>query len=166
LNKINQDLYHSGLIDSFLQSLDNSWLRIEKEFFSRILKITGKELSGSYIAYVTTLGICPYNPKENWFMVSLYYNLPKALSTLGHELMHLHFHEHYFHEIEKQIGLEKTHNLREALTVLLNLEFQDLWFIKDEGYAEHKELREFISEEWTKEKDFNKLLEKCVEYLS
>ena len=55
--------------------------------------------------------------------------------------------------------------LKEALTVLLNLEFKDLWFIEDEGYKKHKELREFIAQEWKKEKDFEKLLKKCVKYL-
>ena len=79
--------------------------------------------------------------------------------------MHLYFHRFYWKNIEKEIGKEKTGDLKEALTVLLNLEFKDLWFVEDEGYEEHKELREFITQEWKNNKDFEKLLEKCVEYL-
>jgi len=51
------------------------------------------------------------------------------------------------------------------LTILLNLEFKDLWFVEDRGYDVHKELRNFISDEWKKEKDFEKLLDKCILYL-
>ena len=74
-------------------------------------------------------------------------------------------HKIYWDKIESQIGKDKTGDLKEALTVLLNLEFKDLWFVEDKGYESHKELRDFILEEWKKEKDFEKLLEKCIKFL-
>jgi len=49
---------------------------------------------------------------------------------------------------------------------LLNLEFKDLWFVKDCGYKSHRELRKFISDKWKEEKDFEKLLNSCVVYLN
>ncbi len=79
--------------------------------------------------------------------------------------MHLYFHKFYWKKVESQIGKEKTSDLKEALTILLNAEFKDLWFFKDEGYKVHKNLREFILSELEKEKDFEKLLEKCINYL-
>ncbi len=79
--------------------------------------------------------------------------------------MHLYFHKFYWDSVEKKLGKEKTSDLKEALTVLLNLEFKDLWFVEDKGYESHKELRNFIMEKWKEEKDFEKLLEKCVEYI-
>ena len=60
--------------------------------------------------------------------------------------MHFHFFEHYWDGIEKQIGINKTDDLKESLTVLLNLEFKDLWFKFDQGYPNHQELRKFISD--------------------
>ncbi|VVB79684.1 Uncharacterised protein [uncultured archaeon] len=162
LRNLNKKLYDSGLIDNFNNALGKSWKKVEKDFFIRLKKLTGKELRGNFKAYTTSIGICPYNYKERWFMVSVFYSLPKAMSSLGHELLHIHFHDYYFADIEKKIGTEKTHDLREALTVLLNLEFKDLLFGFDDGYEVHKELREFISFEWSKNKDFDMLLEKCV----
>ena len=41
-----------------------------------------------------------------------------------------------------------------------------LWMVEDIGYPAHKELRDFISRTWKKEKDFEGLLKKCVEHLS
>jgi hypothetical protein len=81
--------------------------------------------------------------------------------------MHLDFHNNNWEEIEKRIGKEKTEKLKEALTVLLNLEFRDLWFVKDKGKnsKEQQNLREFIKKEWLKNKNYKSLLEKCVIYL-
>jgi len=162
IEKINQTIYNSGLIENFIDALKKSWNKVEKEFFIRLEKITGKKFNGDANCFITTIGICPYNPEERWFMDSLLYNLPKAVVSIGHELLHIHFHDYYFKDIEKQIGKDKTHDLREALTVLLNLEFKDILIGFDEGYEQHKELRNFIAQEWNQEKNFDKLLEKCT----
>ena len=65
------------------------------------------------------------------------------------------------------ISLTALHHadLKEALTVLLNLEFKDILLAYDEGYGMHKELRDFISEEWKRKQDFNSLIDRCIEYL-
>ncbi len=128
-------------------------------------KLMKKRFGGEVSAYLTTVGICPYDPDEPSFMFSLFYSLPNCLQTCGHEIMHLYFHKFYWDKIEKEVGEEKTADLKEASTILLNLEFKDLWFAEDRGYESHKELRQFIAEEWKKEKDFEKLLDKCVKYL-
>jgi hypothetical protein len=79
--------------------------------------------------------------------------------------MHLYFHEFYWKDVEKKIGSKKTGDLKESLTVLLNSEFKDLFISPDLGYEEHKELRNFILKSWKEEKDFEKLLDKGVDYL-
>lgn len=162
IKNINKTIYDSGLIENFTESLKNSWSKIEGEFFRRLEEITGKSFNGDTSCFITTIGTCPYNPLERWFMSSILYSLPRAMVSIGHELLHIHFHDHYFEFIEKRIGSDKTHDLREALTVLLNLEFRDLLIGFDEGYEQHRELREFIILEWQNERDFDKLLEKCI----
>jgi len=117
------------------------------------------------IAYLTTSGICPYDPKEPSFMFSFAYSFPSCFRACGHEIMHLYFHEFYWGLVEDKIGKDKTGDLKEALSVLLNEEFKDLWFDTDYGYEPHKKLREFIVKEWKKEPDFDVLLNKCVAYL-
>ena len=158
-------LHNPKIININLKAVEETWNVIEEEFFRRMNKIMKNEWNEEIIGYLTTLGICPYDHNEPSFMFSLFYSLPKILQTCGHEIMHLYFHKFYWFDVEKQIGKEKTADLKEALTVLLNIEFKDLWFVEDNGYDSHKELRKFISEEWKKEKDFKQLLEKCISYL-
>jgi len=159
-------LQNSNLISLEINSLKNSWRNIEQEFFKRMNKLMKNNFDKDIIAYLTTLGICPYDPDEPSFMFSLFYSLPHQLQTCGHEIMHLYFHKFYWNKIEFKIGKERTGDLKEALTVLLNVEFRGLWFAEDCGYESHRDLRNFILEEWKKEKDFEKLLEKCVDYIN
>lgn len=165
LSKTLSKLQNSKILSINLESLEKAWRGIEKEFFKRMNKLMKNKFDKNITAYLTTVGICPYDPNEPSFMFSLFYSLPKSLNTCGHEIMHIYFHKFYWDKIEKKIGKEKTADLKEALTVLLNLEFKDLWFSNDDGYSQHKELRKFIEEKWKEEKDFKKLLEKCINYL-
>ena len=158
-------LQNSKIIKINIKSVEEAWRDIEERFFKRMNKIMKNEFKKNIFAYLTTLGICPYDSNEPSFMFSLFYPLPKALQTCGHEIMHLYFHRFYWDKVEKQIGKEKTADLKEALTVLLNLEFKDLWFVEDRGYESHQKLREFIKEKWEEEKDFEKLLDKCIKHL-
>ncbi|MFA4953464.1 MAG: hypothetical protein WC584_04540 [Candidatus Pacearchaeota archaeon] len=166
LEKIIKKVYESGLIEIFIYAVQKSWNKINDEFFKRLEKLMKKPIDKKFFTgYITTIGRCPYDYGNNYFMVSLFFSLPQALETTAHEIMHIHFHEYYWKNVEKKIGKEKTGDLKEALTVLLNLEFYDLWFSVDKGYEKHQELRKFIEEEWKKEKDFDILLEKCINYL-
>jgi hypothetical protein len=160
-------VHNSKLIDYFAEGVEKSWKLIEKEYFKRLNKITGKKILAKDITvYITTAGRCPYDGKDyEWFFVNYFSSFAYVLVTCGHELMHFNFHQFFWKDIEQQIGKEKTSNLKEALTVLLNLEFNDLWFVEDRGYTLHQELREFITNQWKKQKDFDLLLNKCVEHL-
>lgn len=158
-------LQNSEIIKINIEEVSRAWRVIEEEFFYRMNNLMKKKFDQDILAYLTTLGICPYNPDEPSFMFSLFYSLPMSLQTCGHEIMHLYFHKFYWDDVEVKIGKEKTGDLKEALTVLLNLEFKDLWFATDYGYESHKELRDFIIKKWKEEKDFEKLLEKCVHYI-
>jgi hypothetical protein len=158
-------LQDSKLLKLNLKVVEDAWKIIEKEFFKRMDNLMENKFDKDIKAYLTTVGICPYDTREPSFMFSLFYSLPHALKTCGHEIMHLYFHKFYWKGIEKKIGKEKTSDLKEALTVLLNLEFKDLWFVEDTGYKSHEGLRAFIEEKWKEEKDFKNLLEKCIKYL-
>lgn len=158
--------YDSPYVETFKKVMQELWDKIEVQFFDRMDSLMKKEYKKEIKSYITTLSICPYNPQEPSFMVSLFYPLQSALLTCGHEIMHLYFHEFFWDDVEKKLGQKKTGDLKEALTVLLNIEFIDLWLTKDSGYDEHKELREFISKTWKEEKDFETLLDKCVSFMN
>jgi hypothetical protein len=166
LEEVREEMYNSELLKIYLKSLNESWGSIEIEFFERMKKITGKDFTEPIKGFITTVGKCPYNPKENSFFICLFDNNFQAMKNIGHEIFHLIFHRYYWDEASQKLGNEKAHDLKEALTVLLNLEFNDLWFSEDEGYPAHKELREFISNQWKKERNWERLLDECVSYLS
>jgi len=149
------------------KDINRAWQMIEQEYVRRMEKMTGKPFCSDDIkGYLTTIDRCPYNSKDKTFMINAFAGVFYNLKTAGHEIFHLQFHEYFFDEMEKQLGNADTHYLKEALTVLLNIEFRDLWFVEDKGYKDHKSLREFIIKEWISvEKDFQKLLNSCVVYI-
>ena len=161
-----EKIYSSKIMLILLESINKAWKEINDEYFKRLEKIMKKPVyKNLFTGYLTLSNKCPYMLKEDAFYFNFFRSIMETLRTAGHEIMHLQFHNTYWKNIEKEIGNKKTHDLKEALTVLLNLEFRDLWFVEDNGYEIHKELRNFIADEWKKEKDFEILLQKCVEYL-
>ena len=168
IEKFCKPMHNSPLLPLIIESFQKSWNKINDEFFKILEKITGKPMPFNRITgYLTTQMRCPYDPREPSFMVSMFANIPYALKICAHELMHIHFHNIYWSKIEKQVGREKTADLKEALTVLLNLEFRNLWILKDKGKdnEDQQKLRTFIEKQWKKEPDFDILLEKCVDYI-
>ncbi len=159
-------IHNSELVPILLNAVNESWKLINNEFFKRLENIMKKSIyTNSFTGYLTFIPKCSYSLKENSFYFNFFSPLSGILQTAAHEIMHLQFHNTYWSKIEKQIGEGKTADLKEALTVLLNLEFKDLWFIQDNGYEIHQELRKFIVEEWKKEKDFENLINKCIAFL-
>ena len=166
LEKVMRKVYNSGLIEIFINALQEAWNKINHEFFFRLERVMKKPICASeFTCYITTIKRCPYNYKDYSFMVSLFFSLPQGLATIGHEIIHIQFHHTYWEKVEKEVGKKKTADLKEALTVLLNLEFNDLWFSIDCGYPQHEKLRKFIKEEWKVDKDFEILMDKCIKYL-
>lgn len=159
-------LYSSGIIEAFRIGVEKSWAGINQKYFSRLEKVTGRQIyTDSFTTYMTSVGRCPYNPEDNSFMISIKRPLLQCLRTSGHELMHLQFHHYFWEEISKKIGNAKAADLNESLTVLLNSEFRDLWMVEDTGYPTHQRLRGFIGRTWKEVNDFDLLLKKCVEYI-
>jgi len=150
---------HNKKLKLILKQFSEIWRIIEKEYFKRLIKITKRKIySNQFTAYLTTIDRCPYDTKENWFMVNLFSGGLRMCQTAGHELMHLQFHYYFEKDLIIKIGREKFGDLKEALTILLNEEFRDLWIVEDKGYEIHQELRKRISEQWKKNKDFDELI--------
>jgi hypothetical protein len=158
---------HDNRITSITARLFNeAWKEIAEEYFKRLEKIMKSPFCSKKVtAYLTTAGRFPYNPnkKNPSFYVGFFGSPASILHTAGHELMHIQFHNSKYWKIcEKEIGRKETMDLKEALTVLLNWEFHDLWIIQDNGYPNHVELRKSISLQWEKEKDFDKLIDNSI----
>jgi len=151
----------------FVLAVQKMWEKINNEYFMRLEKIMNKSFPfEEFVGILIHLNVCGYEPKSNLFQFSIRTPIGYSLLNTAHEIFHIYFCKYYEEKILDKLGEEKTHELREALTVILNLEFSDLWFpFKDRGYADHKKLRDFISDKWKKDKNFAKLLESCIDYL-
>jgi len=169
LLKTMSSLYSNLLVDEIVNAMNKSWAIVEKEYFKRLEKITKKKFPFKGVnAYLTTASRCPYNSdsKDPSFYFNFFGSIISEPHTAGHELMHIHLHNsEWWLNVEKELGNKKTHDLKEAMTELLNLEFRDLWIIDDLGYPNHQELRKFINKEWKKKKDFNLLTDKCIKWI-
>lgn len=169
LRKSMNYIHKNILIKITVRHFNEIWREIEKEYFKRLEKITKRKFQFKKVnAFLTTSPRYPYRP--DWrppaFYIGFFANIPHVLSAAGHEIMHIHLHNtDWWKKVEKEIGYDKTHELKEALTVLLNLEFRDLWFVTDQGYPVHQELRKFIEKQWKKEKDFDELTNKCIKWI-
>ena len=164
--EFNNNLYNSELPEKIAKSVNELWSSIENAFLYKLKEITSKDIfPGDVMGYLTSVSRCPYDPKKRTFMISLYSNPLAILQSSAHEIFHMQFHHYFFEEVEKKVGKEKAHDIKESVTVLLNLECKNILLVKDKGYESHKSLREHIEKIWLQKKDFNFLLNSCINYI-
>ena len=136
-----------------------------QDLVKAIEKITGKRIYTSKITvYFTLMNSCPYNPKDNSFMIAARRPMPKQLTILCHELLHLQFLAHYGdYCLSKGLSNKQLADLKEALTFLLNDKiFKNFYLAPDHGYAMHKQLRSKLKKIWDKNKKFKVFLDKAI----
>jgi hypothetical protein len=131
-------------ITDYQKSFDN----ISNEFQRVAEKVFGISLKDDITVYLTINTRCPYNIQENLFFVSL--SNKNNLHTAMHELWHFYTWYKFGFKEQERIGKEKYNEIKEALTVLLNIECSHLLpkGLKDEGYPQHQELRNKILKLW------------------
>jgi hypothetical protein len=141
--------------------LQEEWNKISNEFEKRAEKIFGVKVNDTISAYLTITGRFPYNLEQKLFFVSVLRN--SANSIAMHELWHFYTWHKFGQEQMIKLGPQKYNDLKEALTVLLNLECADLMNGEfDKGYTQHQELRKQITEYWLKNKNISGLWEYLV----
>lgn len=165
----NYQEFKEQIIKAEIRSLEAIW-RLKEELFFRILeKITTKPIyQKTFPCYFTTGFMCPYQTekKPNWFMVSIWKGIPFWITTICHEILHLQFIHYWQGEITDKIGKEKFEILKELLTFLLDEEeFDDIILSEDAGYPNHQKIRSQLAEFWSKNNDFQQLVDFGVKIL-
>ena len=165
IEKDPNEKYKKQVMNFEMQALEKSWRIVEKKYFKTLSEITQKPIfQDKFNCYFTTGLMCPYNEKENWFMVSMWSSIPTSITTICHEIMHLQFLKYYRKYLRKQ-GLknEQIEVLKESLTFLLNEpEFDGIILSEDRGYPEHIKFRKKLKNIWAKNKDFKNLIDEAV----
>lgn len=153
-NKIN--------IGECVEKFQKDWDSISGEYQKRAETIFGVSLPGDIVAYLTINSRCPYSIENNFFYVSA--QSLSARKTSMHELWHFYTWHAFGADWEEKIGKQKYNDLKEAITVLLNIECKDLMpeGIVDGGYPQHKELRDNILEYWAKDRNMINLWKNLV----
>lgn len=149
----NKELMNKIVVDVqniFDLKLDESCRRME-------LVTKRKLYKNDFICFLTTFPRCPYSLENGyiWFYINL--SKEKCIDVFLHELLHFQFIYYFKNKVD--LSEKDFDYLKEAMTVILNLEFEDLMFSPDNGYIIYKELRQKLLDFWTKDKDFDKLIE-------
>ena len=128
-------------------------------------KITGKDIPFKEVyVKITTYGRCPYDPDGGGFYSS-YSAAPKWFYKVAlHECMHLIVHRYYWKQmIDAGLTNAQAHDIKEALTVLLDPTFKEKWSLSEEGYPNHQNLRKDIEKKSKKTKDFDKIMTETID---
>ncbi len=152
------------ILTSISKDVNSEWIKIETVYFKRLEKIHNHLFPFSHVkAVLSTAGGFGYSTQGRWFATSMTQNKFIAIDIAMHELMHFMFHKYYWDECAKKgLTWKQIWNIKEAFTVLLNLEFSDIRFQTDYGYPEHKNIREAIKKSWKKYHDFDKALDSAI----
>jgi hypothetical protein len=152
-------------IEKYIESYQNDWNSVAEEYTKRAEEIFGKSLPMDVVAYLTINSRCPYSLEENYFFVTVPTHPYITRKTVMHELWHFYTWYAFGVDYEEKLGKQKYNDLKEALTVLLNVECKDLLpeDVTDKGYPQHAELREKILKIWNTEKDIRRVWEVVIE---
>lgn len=139
--------------EHFVQNYKEMFSPISSDYQAVAERVFGVCFDKEITAYLTINPRCPYNIEEGWFFVSMSKGNP--ILTMIHELWHFYTWEKFGEEWIEKLGKEKYNDIKEALTVLLNIECHHLLpeGVEDEGYPQHQELREKIRELWKQNPD-------------
>lgn len=136
------------------------------DLFRTLAKVTGKPIyAKKFTATFTLMTSCPYDPKYDWFMVAANRPVPRQITNICHEILHLQF-IHYYQDycFDKGLTAKQFQDLKESTTFLLNEPaFKKFLLAPDRGYPNHQELRRRLKRIWNNEKDFNKFLDRAIE---
>lgn len=142
-------------VTEYIKKYKKEFEAISSEYQKIAEKVFGLPLNEKITVYLTINNRCPYSIEEKWFFVSVSRNSP--IRTIMHELWHFYTWQKFGADEEKKIGAKKYNDIKEALTVLLNVECKHLLpeGAIDMGYQQHQELRNRILELWKQNPDID-----------
>lgn len=141
----------------WISKFREEWADVAEEYQKRAEAIFGVALPENVTGFLTINQRCPYSIKSNYFYISIPNSAPNRIPL--HELWHFYTWYGLGVDQEEKLGKQKYNDLKEALTVLLNVECKDLLpdGVTDNGYPQHQELRQKILEYWEKDRNIKNL---------
>lgn len=149
-------LEHAITIDEYVSQYQKEWDAIANRYADIAERVFGISLHDDVTAYLSINNRCPYSIKENSFFISI----PSyATKTAMHELWHFYTWYAFGSTWEDTLGKQAYNEIKEALTVLLNVECKELLpeGTEDRGYPQHQELRNKILTLWENNKNIHEV---------
>ncbi|MFA5932160.1 MAG: hypothetical protein WC793_02175 [Candidatus Paceibacterota bacterium] len=158
-NKNNSKSLTSPFLIIYLNRYFNKY---GKKIFARFNKLTSLSYKiNDFDYYINNTPVSLHNSKKSYISISQYHSFNKYPAVIIHEISHIYFYNYInskkflkFNNISKTSDLisEKERNeLKEIITVIINKEFANIIDRLDEGYPNHKNIREKIFNLWIKE---------------
>lgn len=149
-------------VNEYMMKYQKDFDEISEEFQKRAEKIFEVFLENDVDVFLTVNERLPYSIEENCTFACI----GKGTQThlIMHELWHFYTWYKYGKDWLNKLGFEKYNNVKESLTVLLNVVCKDLLpeGLEDEGYPQHKEIRERILKLWEEKPDINYVWENVI----
>jgi hypothetical protein len=142
-------------IESRIREISDSVKKVIEYYINTTESIFGTEIKSDITIYLTVSPRCPYSVKNNYFFVNMFAKDP--IRIILHELWHFYTWQIFGQEEVNRLGEARYNLIKESLTVILNLEFLTLMEVRDEGYMEHKALRNKITNIWEKHREIKAL---------
>lgn len=149
-------------VDEVAKRYKKDFDKIGEKFIKIAEGIFGLSLKKDITVYLTINNRCPYSIEENYYFV--YISKDNQVRTSMHELWH--FYTWYkFGLNNKYLSGSEYNDLKEALTVLLNVKCGDLLptGVIDHGYTQHENLRNRILSLWKEKEDIDFVWNKIIE---
>lgn len=159
-----KEMHRRNSLKEKARKLEEDFDQVKDELFQRMARLTKQKIyRNDFTCFLTTFPRFPYNYKKGYVWLSYKRDLDFQISIFIHELLHFQFFEYYGEKVWDILGPEKYQYLKEAMTVILNEEFNDLTLIKDEGYKIHQPLRKKLLKIWLETKNFDIFLDQAIE---
>lgn len=143
--------------EAWSAKFQEEWARVSDEYQKRAEDIFGVALPANVTGYLTINQRCPYSIKDSSFYISVPNASPNRITL--HELWHFYTWYGLGENEQDRLGKERYNDLKESLTVLLNIECPDILGegVVDVGYPQHQELRAEITTFWESNKNIKTL---------
>ena len=143
----------------FLKNYLNSYFsRYGEKIFLKLNTVFSSNYKASDFKYfINTTSVSLHNAQEKFISISINHEFSRYPTIVIHELFHLFFYL-FIQRHPTKANEETLNDIKEILTVIINLEFDAYIDVRDEGYPTHQKKRGWVKNYWLRNKNINELI--------
>lgn len=160
-------ILESEKIDRYKSFINSEYENKYQKACQCVVDLLGRPLfRNDFTVYLTTFPRGPYSYNDGYILICIRWIDP--IKNFMHELLHFQFIHYWRMDPDSPVSKlsnEQFEYLKESLTVILDEDLIPLIESPDRGYEIHQNFRKELSEAWTINKDFQKLVEFGLEII-